>query len=163
LLGFSRNGYYVEYAITHSSFPFAAAVSADNWDPSYVAQTLLGYGVASESVNGGPPFGETLAGWLDSAPAFNAERVQAPLLMIEQSLGRFGILLRWELHSRLRYLGKPVEFYLIPHPDRGAHLLHNPEQALAVQHKVISWMDHYLLNRERTAASHDRRSDNTGN
>jgi len=33
LIGFSRNGYYVEYTLTHSNVPFAAAVTADNLGP----------------------------------------------------------------------------------------------------------------------------------
>jgi len=147
LLGFSRNGYYVEYTLTHSSFPFAAAIAADNWDPSYFQQILSG-DTSAAMVNGAEPFDEGLDLWLKNAPGFNVHRVHTPLRMVEQSLGLFGVLAKWEIFSRLRYLKKPVEFYVAPDTAHGAHTTQNPRQIMAIQQGTIDWFDFWLNGRE---------------
>lgn len=147
--GFSRNGYYVEFALTHSQFPFAAAIAADNWDPSYFPQTLMGYPGGAEEVNGGRAVGEGLHSWLANAPGFNADNVQTPLWKVAQSGGRFSVLLGWEMFSRLRMLGKPVEFYVMPDAEEfGSHNTQNPRQIAAVQEGTVDWFDFWLNNRE---------------
>lgn len=150
LVGFSRNGFYVEYTLTHSEHPFAAAISADNWDPSYFQQTLVMANVAAASAtHGAEPFGEGLAAWLERAPGFSADRITSPLLMIEQSSGLFGVFTRWETYSRLRHLRRPVEFYVMPDADRhGAHNTQNPGQILAVMERATDWFDFWLNGRE---------------
>ena len=56
-----------------------------------------------------------------NAPGFNAHRVRTPLRMIEQSHGgTAGVLGKWELYSRLRYLKRPVEFFVMPNIEQGA-------------------------------------------
>lgn len=150
LVGFSRNGFYVESALTHSDHPFAAAITADNWDPSYVQQTFnmsaLAGGVA---VHGGEPFGAGLAAWLERAPGFSTERIGAPLLMIEQSSGLYGVFSRWETFARLRHLRKPVEFYVMPDAEaHGSHNSQNPGQILAVMERSADWFDFWLNEHE---------------
>lgn len=149
LAGFSRNGYYVEYTLAHSSFPFAAAVAADNWDPSYFQQTLLGYPDSASAAYGSAPFGEGLKSWLADAPGFNAESIRAPLLKVAQTSGLFSILGGWEVYSRLRFLKKPVEFYVMPDAElHGAHNTQNPRQLLAVQQGSADWFDFWLNGHE---------------
>jgi dipeptidyl aminopeptidase/acylaminoacyl peptidase len=144
LLGFSRNGYYVEYTLTHSRFAFAAAIAADNWDPSYFLQTMTGDVGDATAVIGTPPFGEGLKIWLQNAPGFNVEKIHTPLRMVEQSGGLFGVLAKWEIFSRLRYLNKPVEFYVVPDSEHGSHATQNPAQILAVQQGSVDWFDFWL-------------------
>lgn len=148
LLGFSRNGYYVEHTLTHSAFPFAAAISADNWDPSYMATTLAGFNESAVDIHGARPFGAGLGKWIERAPGFNAEQVRTPLLTIVQSTGMLDVLLKWELFARLRYLGKAVELYVMPDAMYGAHCTQNPKQILAVQQRSIDWFDFWLNGRE---------------
>lgn len=148
LLGFSRNGYYVEHTLTHSAFPFAAAISADNWDPSYMATTLAGFNESAVDIHGDRPFGRGLGKWIERAPGFNAERVRTPLLTIVQSTGMLDVLLKWELFARLRYLGKAVEMYVMPDAMYGAHCTQHPKQILAVQQRSIDWFDFWLNGRE---------------
>ncbi len=148
LAGFSRNGYYVEYTLSHSDFPFAAAIAADNWDPGYFHETLTGYSVQATAVNGAPPFGEGLQAWLAQAPGFNAEKIRTPLRMVEQSSGLFGVLLKWEIFNRLRYLKRPVEFYVMPDAEHGSHSPQNPAQIIAVQQGTVDWFDFWLNDRE---------------
>lgn len=146
LVGFSRNGWYAEYSLTHSGFPFAAAIAADNWDPSYSATMLFSHFENAAAVNGASPFGEGLQKWLDKAPGFNVDRIEAPLLKIEQSTGGLlGVLSHWELVSRMRYLKKPLEFYVMPDvPEHGAHNTQNPGQITAVQQRAVDWFDFWL-------------------
>lgn len=149
LLGFSRNGFYVEYTLTHSDYPFAAAIAADNFDPSYVSIMLIDDIVSGTAINGGAPFGEGLLRWIQHAPGFNADRVRAPLRKVEQSFGLYGVLLRWEMFSRLRYLGKPVELYVVPDFERGAHNTQNPRQIAALMQGSVDWFDFWLNDYER--------------
>ena len=154
LLGFSRNGYYVEYTLTHSRFAFAAAIAADNWDPSYFQQTLLSDVARTAAVTGAEPFGDGLLRWLERAPGFNVEKIRTPLRMVELSHGgAMGVLSKWELFSRLRYLNRPVEFYVMPQADRGAHNPQNPAQILGVQQGSVDWFDFWLNDREDPAPS----------
>lgn len=155
LIGFSRNGYWVEYTLTHSEFPFAAAIAVDHWQPDYVSQTLMGYGSSAVGVNGGPPFGEGLEKWLAASPAFNAEKVHTPLLQIEQGTSLVGVLLHWELFSRLRYLRRPVEMWVIPNAEVGVHNTQNPEQLIALQSRVIDWFRFWLSGEESGDAADD--------
>jgi dipeptidyl aminopeptidase/acylaminoacyl peptidase len=148
LAGYSRNGYYVEYTLTHSSFPFATAISADSWDPSYFQQTLTGDIGNASAVNGALPFGEGLKTLLQSAPGFNVEKIRTPLRMIEQSNGLFGVLAKWEMFARLRYLKKPVEFYVVPDSEHGSHATQNPAQIFAIQQGSIDWFDFWLNGHE---------------
>jgi Prolyl oligopeptidase family len=148
LLGFSRNGYFVEYALTHPQRSYAAAVAADHFDAGYVAQTLLGYEAGGADVNGGAPFADALPQWLERAPGFNVDRIDTPLLQIEQSHAVLGAVLRWETYSRLRYLKKPVELWIIPNADLGVHNAQNPEQILAQQTRVIDWFRFWLKQEE---------------
>jgi dienelactone hydrolase len=149
IVGFSRNGFYVEYALTHSSFPFAAAIAADNWDPSYMQQTLAGAYAGTVPTIGQEPFGVGLESWLENSPGFNTERITAPLMMIDQSIGMFGVFLKWETFNRLRYLNKPVEFYVMPDAEaHGSHNTQNPAQVLALMSRSIDWFDFWLNGRE---------------
>ncbi|WP_294060665.1 prolyl oligopeptidase family serine peptidase [Sphingomonas sp.] len=148
--GFSRNGFYVEYTLTHTEFPFAAAVAADNYDPSYFQTALVGWRPESGLLMGGPPFGRNLRNWIDNAPGFNAECIEAPLLLVNQSMTpQVGTLGHWEIFSRLRYLHRPVELFhmadVSQHPD---HTTQNPAQILSVQRRVVDWFDFWLNDHE---------------
>ena len=148
--GFSQNGYWVEYTISHSAFPFAAAVAADNYDPSYIQAALANWRELDIITNGGAqPFGTGLQEWLKRAPGFNADHIHTPLRLIGQSGGAELLMAKWEIYSRLRYLHKPVEFYMMAdantHP---AHVPQNPRQIMGVQEGVIDWFSFWLLGRE---------------
>jgi hypothetical protein len=147
--GFSRNGFWVEYTLAHSQFPFAAAVAADNYDPSYFQSALANWREPDEQWNGGPAFGVGLQQWLARAPGFNAERIHTPLRIIGLSGGIPLIIGQWEIYSRLKYLKKPVE--MVMQPDANTHPSHtpqNPRQIMAVQYGVIDWFSFWLTGRE---------------
>jgi hypothetical protein len=148
LVGFSRNGYYVEYAVSHSDTPYAAAVADDNWDPSYVTETLVGGDFMAAKENGAEPYGAGLQQWLENAPGFNADRIHAPLLMQVQSNGIAGILGMWELFSRLRHLQRPVELYASPDLLHAIHNTQNPGQIAGIQQRVVDWFEFWLRGSE---------------
>jgi hypothetical protein len=149
LAGFSRNGHFVEFTLAHSSFPFAAAIAADNYEPSYFQSALFNWPNGDAQMNGAPAFGEGLQTWLTRAVGFNAEHVHTPLYMIGQSGGTELIISAWELFSRLRYLKKPVEMYMMPEVDsHPSHIPQNPRQILEIQNKAIDWLSFWLTGRE---------------
>lgn len=150
--GFSRNGYWVEFTLAHSKFPFRAAVAADNYDPSYFQSALANWRTADEQRNGAPAFGAGLKQWLAVAPGFNAEHIHTPLRMIGMSAGIPLIMAKWEIYSRLRHLHKPVELYMMPDADKyPSHSPQNPRQIMAVQEGVIDWFSFWLTGREDTS------------
>jgi hypothetical protein len=149
LVGFSRNGHFVEFTLAHSAFPFAAAIAADNYDPSYMQSALLNWRNEDEQMNGAPAFGEGLHKWTARAVGFNAERIHAPLYIIGQSAGIALIISEWEIFSRLRYLKRPVEMYMMPEVDtHPSHLPQNPRQILSIQEHAIDWLSFWLIGRE---------------
>jgi dipeptidyl aminopeptidase/acylaminoacyl peptidase len=155
LAGYSRSGYYVQYAITHSRFGFAAAVASDNVDQSYLQSTLAANEMTwpeAERMNGAAPFGEGLKLWLERAPGFNADRIRTPLRMELNSGGLANIVTQWELFSQLRRLRKPVELYVIPEIEKGSHGLENPRQQLASLEGAVDWLDFWLNSHEELEA-----------
>jgi hypothetical protein len=147
--GFSRNGYFVDYTLAHSAFPFAAAIAGDNYEPSYFQSALANWRKWDEITNGASAFGAGLQTWFAHAPGFNAEHIHTPLMMIGQSSGIAQIIGEWEIYSRLRHLHKPVEMYMMPQADQHpAHNTQNPRQIVAVQQKAIDWLDFWLTGRE---------------
>ncbi|MFC4312345.1 hypothetical protein ACFPN2_24900 [Steroidobacter flavus] len=151
LTGFSRTGWHALYALTHSTFPYAAAIASDNINGGYVEATFATQGITDAMV-GAPPFGEGLHAWLRESPAFNVERIRAPLRMELQSGPLESAIYSWEIFSRLRRLGKPVEFYISPHIERGSHQVQNPSQILACKDGAIDWLDFWLNGREGSDA-----------
>src|SRR3546814_11600756 len=93
------------------------------------------------------PFGPGMKGWLENSPAFSVEHVRSPLLMVisDSFAGRAGVVAQgWEMFSRLRYLGKPVEFWAVPNIERGSHTLQNPGQLLTLQERAMDWWLYWL-------------------
>ena len=151
LVGYSRTGWHVDYTLTHSKFPYAAAISTDNFDGSYL-QSLLLWTDEYTTDNGAPPFGEGLKVWLERAPGFNADKVHTPLRVQVESPGLETILAKWEMFARLRQLKKPVEFSVAPDIQHGSHGLQNPAQCLAVQEGAVDWFDFWLNGHEDPAS-----------
>ena len=152
--GFSRNGYWVEYTLAHSKFPFAAAIAADNYDPSYFQSAIFNWRTEDATTNGAAAFGDGLRDWLARAPGFNAERIHTPLRIIGQSAGIPLIIGEWEIYSRLKHLNRPVEMFMMPSVDtHPSHNPQNPRQIIAIQEGVIDWFSFWLTGREDPAPS----------
>jgi len=153
IIGFSRTGWLVEYMLTHSDFPFAAAEVADNIDGSYLQYVLGDAALKSsfESDKAAAPFDSGLETWFRDAPGFNAEKIRAPLRLEIDSRPIDRILEEWEMFSNLQYLGKPVELSVIPDIQHGVHILQNPAQRLASQGGTVDWFRFWLKGEEDPA------------
>jgi dipeptidyl aminopeptidase/acylaminoacyl peptidase len=157
LVGFSRTGWHVEYALSHSHVPYAAAIVSDNTDVNYL-QYVLGsqFWQDFEGVVGGPPSGTELSKWADSAAGFNPEQINTPLRLELDSGGLPYILTQWEVFIRLRRLGKATELYVVPDVEHGVHGMVIPSQQIASRAGMVDWMDFWLNGRED---SDDRKAD----
>lgn len=148
IAGYSRTGWYVLHALTHSSLPYAAAVVCDPTDPSYIWSAAVGWWPEIEEETGAPPFGNGLKTWLERSPGFRADRVHAPLQMQSDAFGLPSIILYWEMYSRLRSLGRPVELVMPPDSEHSSHAMQNPAQLLASEQGAVDWFDFWLNGRE---------------
>jgi dipeptidyl aminopeptidase/acylaminoacyl peptidase len=138
IMGHSATGRVIEAALALTDFPYAAAIASDNYELNYTQSMYLGWNV----IDGQPaPFSKGLETWLDASPAFNAERIRTPL-QLELTTGAAGattLVYPWEMFSRLRYLNKPVEYYVLPDLAHGSHLVQNPRQLVALQNRALDW------------------------
>lgn len=143
LMGHSASGWFVAYTLTHSQFPYAAAITDDNKDGGYLQAALSGWSFGlGEQMIAAPPFGVGLLQWLQHSPAMTVEHIRAPLLLTRTSDGME--LGAWEMFSRMRYLRKPVEFFLVPDIEHGSHGLQNPHQILTLHQRALDWWCFWL-------------------
>jgi len=109
--GFSRTCFHVLYALTHQPDMFAAASITDGVNFGFVEYSFAPVGSEykreAEAVQRGAPFGKNLSKWTDTAPTFNLDKVQTPLLISALEQGE--LLTQWEVYNSLRALAKPVE------------------------------------------------------
>jgi hypothetical protein len=151
IMGHSATGRTVETALALTDFPYAAAIAADNYELSYTQSMYLGWNVIDGQP---PPFGKGLEAWLDTSPTFNVERIRTPL-QLELTTGAAKattLVYPWEMFSRLRYLKKPVEYYVLPDIAHGSHLVQNPRQLLALQNRALDWWLFWLKSEEDPSA-----------
>jgi hypothetical protein len=151
IMGHSATGRTIETALTLTDYPYAAAIAADSYELSYTQGMYLGWNVIDGQP---PPFGKGLEVWLDTSPAFNVERIRTPLqLELTTGAARATTLVYpWEMFSRLRYLKKPVEYYVLPDLAHGSHLVQNPRQLLALQNRALDWWLFWLKSEENPTA-----------
>jgi dipeptidyl aminopeptidase/acylaminoacyl peptidase len=144
IVGFSGTVYDVGYTLTHSTFPFSAAVLVDGVDGGYL-QYLVYPWVADQfnAYNGGPPFSNGLNAWLKNSPGFNMDKVRTPVRLVAHS--RASILASWEWFSGLSLLHKPVE--LVELPD-ASHILERPWDRRIAQQGILDWFCFWLKGQE---------------
>lgn len=148
VIGFSRTGLGVEYALTHSKYHFAAATIADGSDGGYffylsILSSFSWRWSDPEGINGGSPFGEGLSSWLKKSPGFNLARVTTPVR--EESYQPISLFSAWEWFAGLSRLGKPVELIYIPDAD---HVLVRPRDRLTSQQGNVDWFCFWLKTEE---------------
>jgi len=149
--GFSRTSWLVDFTLTHSTYPFAAASSADSsiyTFGSYFEHNSAQEMEAEETQYGGPPYGASWSTWLEYAPPFNTARVTAPVLMEYTKTDASGL----EFFTALRRLGKVAEFYRYP---KGAHPLDTPYERVASLQRNVDWFRFWIEGREERSPSYD--------
>lgn len=143
IVGFSRTTYHVAYALTHSKYPFAAAVLTDGMEGGYFYH--LAFGPRDDVyVNGGAPFGRGLPLWLKNSPEFNVDRLRVPLRLQAQGAAD-GLLDFWGLYSALNELGRPVDLVYLPDAP---HMIVKPWEQLAAQEGLLDWFSYWLCGEE---------------
>jgi hypothetical protein len=154
IAGYSRSGWYVEYLLTHSSLPIAAAEVADNMDGSYVQAVLNGGARRREFDDdvGAASYSGGLQTWLEHSPGFNSDRIHTPLRLEVDAGGTLFSLAQWEMFSNLRYQKKPVELFIIPDAEQADHPTQMPAQRFASQESAVDWFDFWLNGHEDPAA-----------
>lgn len=143
IIGFSRTVYAVAYTLTHSNYRFVAATLADGITGGYFDYLALPYLSNIPLLNGGLPFGESLAGWLKNAPNFRLDKVRTPVRI--EAYGPASVLGLWGWFSGLTMLGKPVELIYLPGAQ---HLLNKPSDRLVSQQGNVDWFCFWLKNEE---------------
>lgn len=143
IIGFSRTQYHVEYTLTHSSYPFAAATLADGFEGGYLEYLLDPYSEKDDVfVNGGPPFGANFSNWLNHSPSFRIDRIHLPVRV--ECYGA-GVIVCWEPFSILTHLGRPVDLIYLPD---GTHILVKPWERLTSQQGNVDWYRFWLKGEE---------------
>jgi dipeptidyl aminopeptidase/acylaminoacyl peptidase len=148
IIGFSRTGLYVEYALIHSRFHFAAATVADGTDIGYfrymaVANARPDLAKDSERLVDAVPFGYGLRTWLARSNGFQMDRINTPLQL--QAIGPMSLLSEWELFSGLSRLGRPVDLLYLPD---GTHILGRPRERLASEQRTVDWLSFWIKGEE---------------
>jgi dipeptidyl aminopeptidase/acylaminoacyl peptidase len=160
LIGFSRGGWYVEYALTHSQILFRAATVTDNFQGSiveYYAWHDRAVSSALKTMYGGPPYGKSLQNWLDYSISFNLDKINTPLLMEVNGYGKKddlpnrppdNLAAKEELFVGLNELNKPVELYYYPNEQ---HQVDHPVARIASLQRNVDWFRFWLQDYRRPA------------
>lgn len=161
LTGGDHSGWRVEYVLTHSRMPFAAAAVSDHPDYSYAQAVFIGNGgLDPEFVRqiGAPAFGEGLKKWVQESPGFNADKVRAPLRLQVTKGGVDLAFMDWEMYARMAALNRPVELVIGPEGPQAENPLQVPSQQLASLEGVVDWMEFWLNGQE--SRDKDKREQN---
>jgi dipeptidyl aminopeptidase/acylaminoacyl peptidase len=151
--GFSRSVYQVAYTLTHSEYPFAAAVLVDGIDGGYFQYLAIG-GPDYVLLNGAPPFGNSLQTWLRNSPGFNLDRVHTPVQLLAFGGETTGVLEGWEWYVGLRLQNKPVDFIYFPDAP---HILVKPHERMAAQQDIVDWFNYWIRHEEERGSKNQER------
>jgi dipeptidyl aminopeptidase/acylaminoacyl peptidase len=156
IMGFSRTVSYTGYALTHSTYHFAAALEVDGIDASYFSYIAYAgpgiFSADSEALNGGgPPWGDSFTGWKQESPGFNLDKIQTPIrlecharLLGDDPGG--GVMSEWEWFIGLSRLNKPVDFIVLP---EASHMVAMPHERIVSQQGAVDWFRFWLQGYER--------------
>jgi hypothetical protein len=156
IMGFSRTVSYTGYALTHSKYHFAAALAVDGIDASYFTYIAFAspgtFDADHELLNGGgPPWGKSLADWVQESPGFNLDKMHTPIRLEEHNrlLGDDpggGLLSQWEWYMGLLRLNKPVDYIILPD---ASHMVAMPRERIISQQGAVDWFRFWLQGYER--------------
>jgi len=152
IVGFSRTSWLTDFMLTHTKYDLKAASSADSG--LYTYGGYFRYNRSEQQLRGddkqvgGPPYGDTLKYWLEYAPAFNADKVTAPVLMEYTGTAEHG----FEFFVALSRLKKPVELYRYP---KGGHPLDTPFERVASLQRNVDWFRFWMHGNEGKAPDYD--------
>ncbi len=143
IVGFSREGLHVSYAVAFSEIAFAAATIADATGDGLGAHMQF-FGAPppgvfeQESAMGSPFWGQGRLLWLDRSPNMNGHRIRTPLRFEQYGFGIGGY---WDLYTLLRRHFRPAEVFHIPF---AVHNLQRPLAIYASQQGNVDWFAFWL-------------------
>jgi len=158
IIGFSRSGWYTEFALAFGKTRYAAATVTDNIQYSFSEYFLHHTRQIMQDANaiyGGPPSGETLHNWMNYSISFNMDKIHAPLLMEEMGHNApmesglsvpINLAAHYELFAGLNALGRPVELYYYP---LEAHQPDAPRARLETLQRNLDWYRFWLQGYKR--------------
>jgi len=144
--GQSFGGFAVEFAIAHTKLIRAAEILNGGTLTEPGVYWLVGNELQREfqiHYMGGPPYGGTLNNYLDYSFNYNADKVDAPVLMEFSSLEA---LAGMEAYTALRTYEAPVEFYIYPGDGHNFFL---PEHRIQSMQRNLDWFEFWLLGKAR--------------
>lgn len=156
LSGFSASTTHTTFALTASSkFTAAIVTTGGSFDASvcYLAANYRSCESSSQRLGYPRPF-DSRDGILKDSPAWNADKIRAPLLM---QLPEAEYREMMQLYGSMREYGRAVEMYVFAD---AYHYKNNPRQRLAVYDRNIQWIDFWLKGVESAraeASSQNRR------
>jgi dipeptidyl aminopeptidase/acylaminoacyl peptidase len=157
IIGFSRTGWYTEFALAHGTVPYAAATLADNVQYSLAEYWLLhsvSYMRGADAMYGGPPYGKGLANWQKYSVSFALENIKTPILLetmghsvpyLNQQAPPISLSAVLDVFAGLNQLGKPVEWYYYPEEE---HTPDHPIARLASITRNVDWYRFWLTGYE---------------
>jgi dipeptidyl aminopeptidase/acylaminoacyl peptidase len=158
LIGFSRGGWYTEYALTQSRIRYRAVTVTDNVEYAYGAYWYMhadrGFQIF-DAMYGGPPYGDSLQNWKDYSISFNTEKIHTPLLKEVMGYGLKeddqqrppnNLSMHFELFTALSRQNKPVEMYYYPNEE---HQVEHPVARISSLQRNIDWFRFWLQGYER--------------
>jgi dipeptidyl aminopeptidase/acylaminoacyl peptidase len=158
LIGFSRGGWYTEYALTHSHIRYRAATVTDNVEYAYGAYWYMHSDRLFQTFDGmygGPPYGNTLQNWIDYSISFNTGKIHTPILKEVMGYGikdddpqrpPMNLSLHFELFTALTRQNKPIEMYYYPNE---IHQVEHPVARISSLQRNIDWFRFWLQGYER--------------
>lgn len=159
LIGWSRTGLHVSYAVTFSEHIFTAATIADSTSIGLTTYMQM-FGMSApgmfgiEKAVGAPFWAEDRSLWLDKAPNLNAHRVRTALRF--ESYGTY-LNPYWDLYTTLKRHYRPAEMFHIP---VASHNLQRPLARYGSQQGNVDWFAFWLKGYEdpdpEKAAQYDR-------
>jgi dipeptidyl aminopeptidase/acylaminoacyl peptidase len=140
LSGFSGSTGATAFALTRSAkFTAAIVTTGGSFDAGtcYFAANYRSCEEEARRLGFGWPY-DTRDGMLKDSPAWNADRISAPLLMQLPETEYTGMM---QLYGALLGYDRAVEMYVFP----GAyHYKHNPRQRKAVYDRNVDWINFWL-------------------
>lgn len=151
LQGWSASGPDIQYVLTHSEYPIAAAAFTDTGSFGWTQYTSRPmYGAYSEQMYGSLGFGAGLKKWLESASTFAMDRVRAPILMWEaHTVPETGetILGQTDWKLGLDRLKIPNEHWIFPN---GGHDIFPARKRMFAIQMLVDWYRYWLKDEARS-------------
>jgi hypothetical protein len=139
---------HVQYAMTFSGYPIAAATIADSWQATPFCHALS-YGSSNfaepeaDSMFGVPFWGAGIERWIERSPAFHLDRIHAALRI--EHHGTTSIPCTWDTFAMLKRQRRPVEMIHIPRSD---HMVVTPPARYLSQEGDVDWFRFWLKGEE---------------